>query len=308
MGQDSTNTYSEMRSKLSSRAGITMKYTNNYGLPAPLVTAIQNDPYDSVGDISVTSLVAAPRRYQLEKRYDELITVDVSDCIFLLLGSAIHSILERAATDDYLVEERMLVDVNGWKISGKPDLLDSNKTLSDYKTTSVYAFMLGDKPEWEAQLNLYRFIFEQQGFEVTSAQIVAILKDFSKGRSQSDPNYPQAPALVVPIPLWPIGDTTEYVEQRVKIHQEASELDDHELPPCTDEERWCRPDWIIQKPGAKRATRRYNSEEEAKTAYYTEYDNGNYEVCKRPGKNTRCASYCRAAPFCNQWAQIQKEK
>jgi len=271
------------------------------------VSAIKNDLYVSVGDISVTSLIAAPRRYQLEKRHDDEIIVDVSDCIFLLLGSAVHSVLERADTTNCFAEERMIIKIKGWEISGTPDLLDTQKVLSDYKTTNIYALTMGDKPEWERQLNLYRFMYEAHGFEVLHAQIVAIIKDHSKGRAMTDQNYPQAPAIVIPITLWPIQETERYINERVELHQAAVELPDEELPLCSDEERWCRSDWIIAKPESKRATRRYDNEEEAKTAYYTEFDSGDYELKRRPGKNIRCQSYCRAAPFCNQWAKIQEE-
>lgn len=282
-----------------------VRYTNNHNLPQPIVDAIINDDYDSVGDISVSKLIASPRRVQLEKRHDDSIVVDVADHIFMLLGTAVHSVLEKTASHNSLVEERMLVPVNGWMLSGKPDLLDNQKVLSDYKTTTVYGISKTDKVDWVQQLNSYRFLYENYGFEVHRAQVVAIIKDFSKGRAASDPNYPPAAAVTMPIPLWPIQDTKRFVEERVRMHQEASLLPDDELPECTDTERWCNNDWIITKPGASRATRKFSTKEEAEGVFYAEYNGGGYELQCRQGNSVRCQSYCNAAPFCNQWRLIK---
>ena len=100
-----------------------MNLTNKYNLPKPLVSAIKNDPYKQVGDISVTSLISAPRRRQLEIRHQEEITEDASDRIWMLLGTSVHAILERADTTDHLAEERLTAKVLGWTVSGQPDLL-----------------------------------------------------------------------------------------------------------------------------------------------------------------------------------------
>jgi len=100
-----------------------MKLTNKYNLPRPLVSAIENDPYKKVGDISITSLIAAPRQHQLLMRHDTAITIDASERIYMLLGSAVHAILERADTKDALPEERLTAKVLGWTVSGQPDLL-----------------------------------------------------------------------------------------------------------------------------------------------------------------------------------------
>ena len=82
-----------------------------------------NDPYKQVGDISITALISAPRKRQLELRHQYEITEDASERVYMLLGSAVHAILERADTKDSLPEERLTAEVLGWTISGQPDLL-----------------------------------------------------------------------------------------------------------------------------------------------------------------------------------------
>ena len=100
-----------------------MEITNKENLPQPLFSAIVADNYDKVGDISVSQLIKSPRQRALELRHDEEITVDASTMLWLLLGNTIHAVLERADTKDHLVEERLTMEVNGWVVSGKRDLL-----------------------------------------------------------------------------------------------------------------------------------------------------------------------------------------
>jgi hypothetical protein len=72
--------------------------TNKYGMPGPVVQAVERDPYThGKADISTTTLIAPPRIRQLRRRYDEFITEDVTDRIWSLVGQVGHAILERAA-------------------------------------------------------------------------------------------------------------------------------------------------------------------------------------------------------------------
>ncbi len=73
-----------------------MKYTNLSNLPKAIERAVINDPYESNSDISTTRLIAPPRIRVLQKRNWDLITEDVSDRIFSLLGQSVHHVIERA--------------------------------------------------------------------------------------------------------------------------------------------------------------------------------------------------------------------
>ncbi len=100
-----------------------MHYTNTSNLPLPMASALQRDDYVKVGDISVSSLISAPRRVALLQRHDGEITVDVCEHMWLLLGKSVHKVLESADTTNALKEERLTMKVNGWTVSGQPDLL-----------------------------------------------------------------------------------------------------------------------------------------------------------------------------------------
>ena len=115
-----------------------MKYTNEMNLPASMVSAIINDTY-SMGkaDISVTTLIQPPKIRVLTSRHREEIVEDVADRVWALLGTNTHAIIERINHPDSIQEERLAIEVDGWKISGMADLYEDN-TITDYKTTSVW--------------------------------------------------------------------------------------------------------------------------------------------------------------------------
>jgi hypothetical protein len=73
------------------------KLTNKHGLPQPVYNAAANDSY-SMGDsdVSITRLLNPPRITALEDRHADEIEVDAMDRIWIILGQAVHTILERA--------------------------------------------------------------------------------------------------------------------------------------------------------------------------------------------------------------------
>jgi len=281
-----------------------MKLTNKQGLPQPLYDAVCNDPYRKIGDISSTEAIKAPRRRQLLIRHDDEIVEDAADRMYMLLGSSIHAILERAGVDlkDYIVEKRLTAKVFSWTVSGQPDLYAKREMiLYDYKVTSVYSFLLGDKPEFTQQLNIYAFLFrENLGLDVKELKIVAILRDWMQSRAKQEPDYPQIPVMVVDIPLWPSRDAEAYIHERVKLHQDAEHMDDGSLEFCTPEERWERPTtFAVMKPGNKRARRVFDSKDKA-----TAEAGAQEVVITRKGESVRCANYCKAAPYCSQYRDL----
>lgn len=275
------------------------KITNIHGLPEALVRAVEQDPYDNGGaDISVTKLIDAPQRVTLRRAHEDEITVDVSEMLWALEGQAIHAILERAAIPGALVEHRFFASYDGWTISGQADWLHPQaKVLIDYKHTSTYN--VGNKPEWERQLNVLRWLALQNNVEVEKAYICAIYRDWSAAAAQRGGDYPPAKAVMYPIPLWPMSETKAYVATRVKAHQQSA-LGQRVL--CTDEERWMTPaKWALMQYGKKRAIRLYDSEPKLPRLPEDQY------VEYRPGQYRRCEKYCDVAQWCTQWAETHHD-
>lgn len=276
--------------------------TNKQNLPGPIVRAIENDGYSATyngkrADISVTSLIDSPRIVALKRQYRTQIVEDAADLVWALLGQATHSVIERAATGDDIAEKRLYAERKGWTISGQFDLL-SEGTLTDFKITSVWSVIdaqKNGKPAWDAQLNVLDWLCRKNGLHPMRAQIVALIRDWSKNKAHED-GYPGKQVVTIPIELWPEDRQERFVLERIEAHQRAHE----ELPLCTAEDQWRRPEkWAVMKKGQKRAVRLLDSESEAHE-YAKANDLEAYTLQYRPGDAVRCSNYCSVAEFCEQ--------
>jgi len=275
-----------------------MQITNTYNLPDPIVKAVSSNYPPKTDRLSVSDLIGPPLiRYLKIKHWDEL-KEDASDRIWALLGSAVHYILHKARSENVLAEEYLRALFNGVTIVGRPDLLDNPGVLSDYKITSVYSFLLGDKTEWEQQLNIYRWLYEKHGFTITKLQIVAILRDWQKSKSEVDADYPDIPVIVKEIPMWSMAATEKFMTDKIDVLTLAKDPIDMI---CTAKERWRRPDtWAVMQKNKKRALRVFDTQEAADKYRYDNRNSSLLSVEERKGKDIRCESYCPVRDFC-QW-------
>jgi hypothetical protein len=88
-----------------------MKITNKHGLSDALYLALTRDRYSGTGekrDYSVTEILNPPKIIHLTRRHDDEIEQDITDLLFMIRGSAIHAILERATETDasYIILKR----------------------------------------------------------------------------------------------------------------------------------------------------------------------------------------------------------
>mgnify|MGYP007062754106 CR=1 FL=1 len=283
-----------------------MKLTNRLGLPSSIATAVANDTY-SAGDahISVTGLLSPARKRALELRHRDEITEDVADRIWSLIGQIGHGILERSDSEA-LTERRYFVERYGWRISGQTDrMLIEQGILQDYKFSSTYTVRNGIKPEWTSQVNLYALLLRENGYYIERGQIVLIFRDWQRAKAAHSPDYPQQQCVVLDVEMWSQEQTEAFLRERLVAHGTAQ----HELPDCTDEERWKKPDvWKLFKAGNKRATSVHYTEADAHAALDTAQAKAKagdeHIVIPEKGENTRCAYYCPASPFCAQWQAL----
>lgn len=289
-----------------------MQITNRYNLPSAIVNNVLNDEY-SRGDavMSVTQLLNSPRIVILQRLNEDKMSVDVVDRLPSLLGTAMHKVLEKGANPGEIVEERFFLNILGWKISGAVDLqipkTDGTWEINDYKMTSVYSVM-SEKWEWEAQLNMYAYLMrESTGRRVSSMKIVAILKDWNRKQGAFKPDYPDAPIVMVEIPVWDDTRQKEYIEGRVAVHQaNVMALDNGgQIDYCSDQERWLRNEkWAVTKKGRKSAVKLFDAEEEAND-WIARQDDGESLACEhRAGEPIRCSGdYCGVSKWCKQWLE-----
>lgn len=292
-----------------------MKLTNRYGAPEAFVNAVRRDPYSAgASNISITGLLAPPRIALLKNRYYDELEEDVSDKVWALMGQAVHHVLERGAHKDMIAEERLNAEEMGWVISGQIDSqeidpVDEMAEISDYKTVSVWATM-NEKPDWEAQLNLYAWLLRKaKGIRTKKLKIIAIIRDWSRREAEqrADQGYPPSPIHPIEVKLWPDFMQDQFVKDRIKLHQEARDAADLEgrLPNCTDVERWKRPaKYAVMKKGLKRAIKVFDDAREAGT--YAQGMGTAYTVVERHGEPIRCTgNYCQVAGKCEQFIKEQ---
>ncbi len=232
-----------------------MKITNIHNLPEEMVIAAKEREY-SKGDAdhSATGLLQPAQIQVLTSWNYSNLTVDISDSIWSLFGSAVHYILESAAGKDgqQLAEKRLYAILNGIKISGMFDRYDASLfSIDDYKVTSVWKATKGSLYDWAAQLNIYRWLFKENypDMPVEQLRIHAILRDWSfreakkaaeiKGISANrvpipitiseqkdvsplppistnyDGGYPLTQILTINIPMWKIEETVEFITNRI---------------------------------------------------------------------------------------------
>jgi hypothetical protein len=285
-----------------------MQITNRHNLPDTFLSFARDGKYDAgASDISVTTLIDSPRINILKKKNGSDVTVDVSDMIWPLFGTAVHHMLESSTPKgNVTMEERLFADIDGWVVSGQIDHqeeIDGLIHISDYKVTSVWSVIYG-KSGWDDQLNCYaQLVRMTKGREIGSLRIIAILRDWQKREAQFKPDYPQSPVVTVDIPLWTAEKAMAYMSDRVHLHQSAQMIWDTQeaVVECTDEERWTKEDtWAVMKKGAKRAVKVF-TDEIAATVYATGVG-PKYSVTHRKGGRTRCEQYCGVSEFCTQWA------
>ena len=291
-----------------------MKFTNKQKLPDAIVNAVTNDPYDASGsDISVTRLIAPPRIRVLEKANWDLLTEDVSDRIFSLLGQSVHHVIERATGKDDLAEKRLFVknnDTQGWTLSGQFDYLSKDGNLIDFKTTSAWSALDAlekGKSEWEQQLNCLDYLVRANPeikHEVKSLEILAILRDWSKLRVMQSDTYPRKQVVMIPIRRWSPEEQSAFVKERIAVHQDAEK---NGAPVCTPKERWNKPDsFAIMKDGRKTAARVLPSREEA-VAWLDANNMVEGKKCQivlRKGEDVRCQNYCSVNEFCSHYMDV----
>ena len=295
-----------------------MKITNKKGFPEALEKAVINDSY-SKGNAkrSVTGLLSPPRQSALSDMHWDELTEDVSDRTFALYGQLIHLLLERAGEQsrNQITEERLFTEVGGWAISGQTDSLtltaDQERwVISDYKFVTAYKFqrdingVLIMDEGYENQLNLYAYLLEVNGFVVDGLNIIAIYRDWSKMEAKRNANYPQLGAETHTVALWSHDRAKAFIEERVRLHQVAL----YDLPECTPEERWAKPDKFALMPSktSKRARKLFSSHEEAvEFAHSNPSVKAGWVIEHRKGANIRCENYCLVSEFCEQFKAIQ---
>ena len=282
-----------------------MLITNRYSLPQPFVDLVSGDTYSKgESDITTTGLAQPPKIAELTRRHASEITMDASEKVWTMMGTANHYVLEQIALrnpERYVTEQRFYMDIDGVKLGGQIDLFDrETETLWDYKVSSVYKAMSDDKLEWTKQANVNKLLCEHNGIHPKKLAILLVCKDWKRKEAEFKADYPKCAILEIPLPIWQEAETLAYIKSRINLHNAAKLIEeDDAIPVCTEEERWAKPTtWaVLKEKGAKRAVNGGIYELESEAIAHAKRISGAIE--KRDGSNPRCENYCQVRQWCN---------
>ncbi len=283
-----------------------MIITNKLRLPQQLVNMAKRDYKFEPNEYRVTQLLKGIRETILERRHYHEIEQDVSDMIWLLFGTAVHSIIEHHKEADHeFKEERIKIRIGNYILSGKFDLYNAEtKTITDYKTCSIWKVVNGDYEDWRRQLLIYAYMLQSIGFPVEKAEIIALMKDHSKAQAKRKADYPKQPARKITFTFsgQDFKEIENWLHLRFEQISKAEKLPDDKLPLCTPEERFNSGDkFAVMKKGRKTALRVLDSYKKAEE--WMEYNGGDY-IEVRKGEDKKCQDYCSACEFCNYYKEV----
>ena len=303
------------------------KITNVTGISLPLAVWLARDDYDYGKEsnlISATTLMSPIKQIVLGRRYkDSDKEFDVSDLIASTMGTALHDSVENAwkskekaveiltnmkymnaeeIYDKITFEKRTVKEVDGYKISGKFDLVFDG-IVADIKSTTVWTWIYGSKDDdYKLQMSIYRWLNPTL---ITNdfGYVEFIFTDWSAVKAKQDKSYPQSRIASKKIKLMSIADTEAWIVQQLDKVTKSELLSDDDLPDCTDAELWMSPSvWKYYKGASRaRATKNFDNESDANDRLAKE---GVGTVVHVKGEVKRC-KYCKYTQFCNQYLQLQ---
>ncbi len=319
-----------------------MELSNVTNIPLPLAVWLASDGYDfkrgTRKAISVTSLLRPVRQIILSERLDETnrLQTDISSLVASRLGHSIHDGIEKSwkgsyksamkalgypekviekiiinplpeqLSDDVIpiyLEQRVERELMGYAITGKFDMILEG-VIQDFKSTSVYSLIKGSKDEgYKLQGSSYRWLNPDK---VTADHMVInfIFTDWSGIEAKRNPNYPQQRVYAHRIQLYSPSEIEAWMRNKIRELEAAADLEEPELPYCTDEELWrSDPVWKYYSDRNKandpnaRSTKNFDNALEA--AAFKASKGGKGVVIEVPGKVKACG-YCAAFPICTQ--------
>lgn len=284
-----------------------MKVTNKLNLPAAFVNAVSTNRHNAAGCFSATTLNKGAKEIILSDRHFDEITVDAADSVWAVWGTAVHALLE-SQPDNNFHEEYFKVPVSNSFVTGQVDSYDmENGVINDWKTASVWKVQFNDFKDWRAQGLTYAWLLQQSGLEVKKCRFVALLKDHSKTKAKNDSSYPQSPVFIYEFDVTAadMEETAARILTKVQEIESAYKLDDDDIEPCSEEERWADGEkWAVMKNGRKTALKVLDNQLDA-DAMAGEMGNA-YYVEHRPAISRKCGDYCKCKEFCNFYKAMKK--
>lgn len=277
-----------------------MKYTNKLNLPESIVNSCKDDYEPIKNRYSVTELLKSNKEILLTRKYWNDIEIDVSECINMLFGSAVHKVLEDNTKElNIETEVKMEIPVSNSVLVGKFDRRNLKEQLiEDYKTCTISKISKQNFEEDRIQGLAYAYMtYIKTGILIRKLKFYNLIKDWSKLKYSTSGNYPSSP-----IYIWEYDiQNSDYDFIEDYIIWKIKSLENEECDNCSDEDRWYTGTKyaVYKKAGDKKAAYITDSEEDAHN-YISNQCNGAGEIQVRKGEYIKCKYYCNVCKFCNQ--------
>ena len=286
-----------------------MKITNKYNLPQALVDLIKNSQFGHTEKCYSATTILNPTRFIiLNRRHNDEIEIDASQCINQVLGTATHSLIEKfdktGFAEIYLKEEIR----DGYFLTGKCDLYDEvNFALVDYKTANVWKIKFSDFDDWRRQGLIYSWLLIKKGHYVERIRFHALLKDWTaREKRLADMKgefYPESQVYTYELKITSADliEIEKFIRDKFDELIEAEKLSDDDLLDCGKKDTWYTGDkFAVYGTNKNKAMRVFDTYEEA-----NDYLNnkGGVEIVARKGEYRRCQDYCECCKFCKYYEE-----
>lgn len=288
-----------------------MVITNKLGLPQAVVDLVKdNEGHELNWDrYSVTELLGSTREIILNRRYDNVIEQDVSQMTNLILGSAVHNLIEKYDKTN-MAEYKLECKVGSKTLVGRVDLYDEvNHTIVDWKTATVMKVLKQDFKDYDKQGLMYSWLAIKNCLYVGKYKFILFLKDWTArelrlAKLKGD-FYPESAIYVYEVNITAdlLNATENEIKDKINELELAEQLADDELPDC--EETWYTGDkWAVYKNLTDaRAQRVLDTEKEAND--YVAAKGG--KVMFRKGQHRKCQDYCSCCEYCKYYKERKAE-
>jgi len=297
-----------------------MKITNHFKLPYSFYKVACDMVRPMVdGEMHVTTAISPPQVVALQRKHWNELEQDCSDLVWAIFGSAVHSIMEKIKTEkrEVFIEQKLEMQFDKYKLVGTPDVYTDKSEdamgvncITDWKTAGLYVYKNGIKPEWVAQLNIYKAMFENlhPDFSAQRLEIVVFFKDWTKSASRRIDNYPNWAGQTYNAPIWDKKYTLDYINTILNEHKEA---ENGNIRPCTDEETWHQGDaYKVYKGKNVRCVNGGTFDNGAEAiemarALGMQDEKNKYRVEKHMGTRNRCQdNWCLVNKYCPQYLEM----
>lgn len=308
-----------------------MNYTNTSNIALPLAVFLATDNYDHDEKvISATTLIKPVRQIILSQRLSAQDSLtDISQLVSSRMGSAIHTAIEQAwlnptdalyslgykenivkrikvnpesvSPQDIAVymEKRSQKQVLGYTISGKFDFVAEGK-VQDFKSTSVWTYLnQTNADKYALQGSIYRWL-NQDIITNDVMTIHYIFTDFNIAESKRNKDYPQSRLLSQEYPLMSVEQTNQWVRNKVKLIDMYKDAQEADLPLCSDEDLWRKPDVYKYYKDPNKLSRSTKNFDNSAEAYAYKALNGNQGIIKLVKGQVAACKYCPAFNLCTQ--------